>query len=104
MEIGYTVQSRSIVIIAVLFITVFLISGPSSSYSLPARVVTNEVPQHAEKLLESVQGKLAAHKDWVLMLSWNSTGTKIDYLDQHLQTLTLCTVLPWRLQTSLITG
>ncbi len=80
MEIGYTVQSRSIVIIAVLFITVFLISGPSSSYSLPARVVTNEVPQHAEKLLESVQGKLAAHKDWVLMLSWNSTGTKIDYL------------------------
>lgn len=40
----------------------------------------SHMPANAEKLRESVSWQLAVHRDWVLMVSWNNSSAKIDYL------------------------
>jgi hypothetical protein len=38
------------------------------------------IPIHVEKLKESISQQISAHPDWVYMISWNSSGEKIDYI------------------------
>lgn len=41
---------------------------------------SHQVPAHAESLMKSVSRQLAVHRDWVLMVSWDNSSAKIDYL------------------------
>jgi hypothetical protein len=63
----------------VTILAVIISSGLHLSYAEP-RTSDHAIPAHAENLRESISSQLSAHKDWVLMESWNPTGAKIDYL------------------------
>lgn len=62
------------------FAIIVPIASPHITYATGANETNSFMPTHAEKLRESLSQQISQHPGWVYMMSWNATGTHVDYL------------------------